>query len=78
MPVLAHALSDYSWVLMDPAQNTAIVSGNTDWKMIFIGTATYVFMARLILSGRSLFEARRFEFVGVKFNSLLRYLGLVE
>ena len=79
VPVLFHASSDFPWVLMDPKENTSIVTGNTDWKMILIGTATYVFMARLILSGREMYLLKRIKFpMSGRLNSVLRYLGLVE
>ena len=64
---------------MEPAQATALTSGQTDWLYIGISTALMVLLARFMISGRIWIDAGFSKVpIGGKFTSVLRYLGLVE
>ena len=79
LSVFMHGLADYQWVLMEPTQATALTSGQTDWLFIGITTSLMVLLARFFISGRDWFANGFSKVPGRgRFNSLLRYLGLVE
>ena len=72
VPILVHGIVDFPWVLMDPKENAAIVTGNTNWYLIGLELLKNLLIARVLLYVMKKYDGQYGQI------PIVKRLGLVE